>query len=344
MSALNVAVLGAGNWGTTLAAQVAGNGHPTRLWTRDEAQREELATQRTNRRTGLAITLPPGVWATTSLAEALKDAELVLVALPSQAFREVMANASAHLFPSHMLVHGTKGLEAGTHARMSQLVLAETCVRQLGVVAGPNLAPEVAAGLPAATVAASVFPRVVAAVKRALSSPRLMVFSSRDVLGVELCGALKNVVAIAAGMADQMAVGENAKAFLMTRGMIELMRLGAAMGAEPSTMWGLAGIGDLMVTCSSPRSRNHRVGVALAKGQPLGAVLAELGMVAEGVYASRSARALAAEHGLDLPLFERIDQVLHEGLSAPEALEQLMRLQAGADVPHLRERPGAISG
>lgn len=338
MSPLQVAVLGAGNWGTTLAALAGANGHATRLWTRDAAQAAEVNLRRTNRKTGLTLELPAQVRATASLEEALAGAELVIAAVPSQAFREVMAAASAWLEPHHALVHGTKGLELGTHARMSEIVRAETAVRQLGAVAGPNLAAEVSAGLPAATVAASPFPRVVGLVRRALSSPRLMVFESRDVLGVELCGALKNVVAIAAGMADEMRVGENAKAFLITRGMIELTRLGFAMGAQPETMSGLAGIGDLMVTCTSRRSRNHRVGVALARGETLEAALQALGMVAEGVYASVAARQLALEQGVELPLFERIDRVLHEGLHPREALEQLMGLEAGRDVPRLKAR------
>jgi glycerol-3-phosphate dehydrogenase (NAD(P)+) len=160
----------------------------------------------------------------------------------------------------------------------------------------------------------------------------MMVFAGTDVLGVELCGALKNVVAIAAGIADEMKVGDNAKAFLVTRGLAELMRLAYTMGAEPMTMAGLAGIGDLMVTCASPMSRNHRVGVALAQGATLKEAVESLGMVAEGVHASRSARVLAGIHGIDMPLFEHVDRVLHEGLSPTEAIESLMSLPAGRDV------------
>lgn len=341
MSPLRIAVLGAGNWGTTLAALAAANGHEVRLWTRDPAQAAELNLSRTNRATGLTLTLPPGVRGTSDLGDALAGVELVIAAVPSQAFREVMGAAAVHLQPEHVVVHGTKGLELGTQARMSEIIRAETAVRQLGAIAGPNLATEVSAGLPAATVAASAFPRAVELARRALSSSQLMVFESRDVLGVELCGALKNVVAIAAGMADAMELGENGKAFLVTRGMIEITRLGFAMGAHPETMSGLAGIGDLMVTCASPRSRNHRVGEALGRGEKLEQVLAALGMVAEGVYASLSARALARAHGVELPLFEHIDRVLHEGLHPRQALELLMRLEPGRDVPLLKTRPAS---
>ncbi len=338
-----VAVLGAGNWGTTLAHLVGGKGHPVLLFTRDVAQAKEINARHENRRALSGLRLSDNVRAVTSLAEALDDVELVLVAIPSQAFREVCRRGGEHFRPDHLVIHGTKGLEVGSHRRMSEILEEETCVRQLGVLAGPNLAPEVAAGRPAGTVVASPFPRVVEAGRRVLSSPELMVFAGTDVLGVELCGALKNVVAIAAGIADEMRVGENAKAFLVTRGMAELMRLATAMGAEPMTLTGLAGIGDLMVTCASPISRNHRVGVALARGESLADAIARLGMVAEGVYASLSARALAREHGIDMPLFEHVDRILHEGLAPAAALEALMRLPAGRDVPRERAARGAAT-
>lgn len=335
MTPLRIAVLGAGNWGTTLGQLCAENGHRTTLWTRDPAQRDEIAQQHTNTRAVPGLALSPTLQATTDLGAVIAPADLVFMLIPSQAFREVARKAGDALAPHHVVVHGTKGLEAESHARMSEILVAETAVRQLGVVAGPNIAPEIAAKKPAATVAVSAYPRVVKLVKHALSSPRFMVFASSDVLGTELCGALKNVVAIAAGMADEMGVGENAKAFLVTRGMNELTRLAFAMGAEAATMPGLAGIGDLMVTCASPHSRNHRIGVALAKGERLDEAIARLGMVAEGVYASRSARALARQHRVEMPLFERIDRVLHEGLAPRAALEELMHLPSGRDAPKL---------
>lgn len=331
----HVAVLGAGNWGTTLAHLVGTNGNATRLWTRDPAQRDQINRDRTNPYAVPGLVIAGAVTATTDLAEAVTNAELVLVAIPSQAFREVCREAGGVLRPDHLVVHGTKGLEIGTHRRMSEILLEETCVRQIGVLSGPNIATEVARGQPSGTVVASPFPRLVETARRALSSSRLMVFAGTDVLGVELCGALKNVVAIAAGIADEMRVGDNAKAFLVTRGMVEMTRLAHAMGAEASTMTGLAGIGDLMVTCASPLSRNHRVGVALARGDTLETAVAGLGMVAEGVYAALSARALSRAHGIDMPLFERLDRVLHAGLAPERALAELMSLPAGRDVPRL---------
>ncbi|MEO6420190.1 MAG: NAD(P)H-dependent glycerol-3-phosphate dehydrogenase [Polyangiaceae bacterium] len=334
----SIAVLGAGNWGTTLAHLIARNGYAARLWTRDPNQRDEINMRRHNSRSLPGLTIAPGVRAVSDLAEALSGVELVFVAIPSQAFREVCRAARDELQPGHLVIHGTKGLEIDTHCRMSEILLAETSVRQLGVLAGPNIAAEIAEGKPAGTVIASTVPRLVDLGRAALSSTHMMVFESSDVLGVELCGALKNVVAIAAGIADEMRVGDNAKAFLVSRGMSELMRLAFAMGAEPMTMAGLAGIGDLMVTCASPLSRNHQVGVALARGEKLGEIVARLHMVAEGVYASLSARALAKAHGLELPLFEHVDRVLREGLSPEKALDELMRLPAGHDVPRFANR------
>lgn len=328
-----IAVIGAGNWGTTLAHVIGAHGRDVRLWTRDPEQRDEINLRRSNARSASGLVIDSRVLAVSDPAEAISTAELVLIAIPSRAFREVCRVLAAVIRPEHMVVHGTKGFEAETLRRMSEVVCEETCARQIGALSGPNIAAEIAHGKPAATVIASAFPRVVEASRRALSSEQLMVFASADVAGVEICGALKNVVAIAAGMADELRVGDNAKAFLITRGMMEMMRLAAALGAEPMTLTGLAGIGDLMVTCASPLSRNHRIGVALARGEKLEAAIARLGMVAEGVYASQAARTLARDHGIELPLFERIDRILHEGLAPRDALDELMRLPAGRDVP-----------
>lgn len=327
-----VCVLGAGNWGTTLAHLVASNGHSVQLWMRDGARAAQMNETRTSPSVpGLRIA--EGVHALSDIGEAVAQASLVLMALPSQAFRAVCLALAECLRPDQLVVHGSKGFELGTHRRMSEILVEETCARQIGVLSGPNIAAEIARGNPAGTVIASRFPAIVASIRAVLSSDRLKVFSSADVIGVELCGALKNVVAVGAGMADEMRLGDNAKAFLITRGMSELMRLAFAMGAEPMTLAGLAGIGDLIATCQSPLSRNHRVGAALARGQRLDEAVAQLGMVAEGVHASRAARALAAARGIDMPLFESIDRVLHEGWSPRAALDELLRMPAGRDAP-----------
>ncbi len=331
-AAIRVTVLGAGNWGTTLAHSIACNGHTVTLWTRDERARDEINAQRTHSGSVPGLSIAPGVRAVTDLSEAIAEAALVLFVVPSQAFREVAQAAAEFLAPDQLVLHATKGLEQKTHRRMSEILVEETCARQIGVLSGPNIAAEVAAEKPAGTVVASHFPRVIRVGRQALSSSRMMVFSGDDVVGVELAGAFKNVVAIAAGMATELGVGENAKAFLVTRGLAEMARLGTALGARPLTFAGLTGVGDLTVTCASAQSRNNRVGRALARGRPLADVLRDLGMVAEGVYASVSAHELAAAHRIDLPLMEHVYRVLYEGLLPEASVDQLMRLPAGSDV------------
>lgn len=327
-----IAVLGAGNWGTTLSDLIASNGHAVRLWTRDPSQRDEINERRSNERAVPGLRIAPGVTATSELGEAVRGAELVLVVIPSQSFREVSRALGDVLAPEQVVLHATKGLERGSNARMTEILLAETCARQIGVLSGPNIAAEIAQKKPAGTVIASRFPHVVELGRRALSCPRMMVFAGDDVTGVELSAALKNVVAIAAGIATQMDIGENGKSLLVTRGLAEITRLAVAMGAAPLTLAGLAGIGDLMVTCASPLSRNHRVGAALARGETLEEILAGLGMVAEGVYAAVAARDLARSWRVEAPLLERVYRVLYEGLGCEQGLRELMTLPAGRDV------------
>jgi glycerol-3-phosphate dehydrogenase (NAD(P)+) len=331
---LRVAVLGAGNWGVTLAHVVARNGHQVQLWTRDRDQADEINLHHRSAREQPSLVLSPNLCAVLSLGDAVARAELVFMVVPSQAFREVCRAFSVLARPDHVVVHGSKGLEAGTLLRMTQVLAEETCVRQLGVLSGPNIANEVAQGKPAGSVIATRFPRVATLASQALACSQLRVFVSSDVCGVELLGALKNVIAIGAGMAEHLRLGDNAKALLITRGLSEMMRLVLALGAEPATTAGLAGIGDLMVTCASPLSRNHRLGVALARGVRLEDALRELGMVAEGVHAARAVRELSRRHGIEMPVFEHLDRVLHEGLAVDRALAALLELPTGHDLPH----------
>lgn len=329
---MRMAVLGAGNWGTVIAHLAGRNGHDVSLWTRNPDQRDEINRAHTNQKAVAGLCVDERVRATCAMEEAVTSAELLIAVIPSQAFREVMRAAGDFLQPHQVVLHATKGLEKKTRFRMTELIRQETSVKQVGVIAGPNIAGEIAAGMVAGTVVTSHYGNAMALGKQALSSRQMMVFHGDDVLGVELAGALKNVVAIAAGMAAQMKVGENAKALLMARGLAEITRIAVSMGAAPSTFSGLAGMGDLLATCSSSQSRNHRVGAALARGLKLPEILSQLGMVAEGVATSVVAREIAQELGVESPLIERVYRVVHEGLGPEEALAQLMRLPAGRDV------------
>ena len=237
-------VLGAGNWGTTLAHLIGQNGYPVRLWARSPAAVAEINERHTHERYLSGMSLSANIEATSDLDEAVRDAELIFIVIPSQAFREVCAQIGAVVRPHQLAVHATKGLELGSYKRMTEIISEETCLRQLGVLSGPNIAREMCAGKPAGTVVASRFPRVVELAREVLRSKQLRVYGNTDVVGVELGGTLKNIIAIAAGMATQMELGENAKALLITRGLSEIARLGVALGADPMTFSGLAGIGD----------------------------------------------------------------------------------------------------
>jgi len=317
-------VLGAGNWGTTIAHLIGDNGQPVRLWARSHEAAAEINERHTNERYLSGLTLSENIQATSSLADAVEGAELILLVIPSQAFREVSAQLGELVQPNQLAVHATKGLELGSYRRMTEILAEETCLRQIGVLSGPNIAREMCAGKPAGTVVASRFPRVIEATREALRSTKLRVYGNTDVVGVELAGTLKNIVAIAAGMATQMELGENAKALLITRGLSEIARLGVALGADPMTFSGLAGIGDLLVTCASPISRNHRVGAALARGLTLAEAVDSLGMVAEGVKAAKIAHELSHRHGLRMPLLEGVYRVLYDGLTPLQGLRELM--------------------
>lgn len=320
----SVSVLGAGNWGTTIAHLIGQNGYRVRLWARAPECAQEINQRRTNERYLPGLSLSENIDATSSLDEAVRDVELLIFVIPSQAFREVCGQVGDRVRPSQLAVHATKGLELGSYRRMTEILAEETCLRQIGVLSGPNIAREMCAGKPAGTVVASRFPRVIDTAREALRSKQLRVYGNTDVVGVELGGTFKNIVAIAAGMATEMGLGENAKALLITRGLSEIARLGVALGADPMTFSGLAGIGDLMVTCASPISRNHRVGVALARGMSLAEAVASLGMVAEGVKAAQIAHELTTKLSLRSPLLEGVYRVLYQGLSPQQGLHELM--------------------
>ena len=324
-----IAVLGAGSWGTALASLLALNGHAVRLWARDRALVEALLTVRENRRYLNGIALADAILPTDSLEFALAGAEVVVFAVPSGAVRQVAKEAVPFLSSDALLLSAAKGLEGETGLRMSQTlaaVFADAAPRTV-VLSGPNLALEAARGLPTASVAASINPTASRAVQRLFlnqSAPTFRIYTGRDVIGVELGGAIKNVIAIGAGVCDGLGFGDNSKSALMTRGLSETIRLGVAQGAEQQTFLGLSGIGDLMATGASHLSRNWRVGHALGKGQALADILAELGQVAEGVPTTHVLCDLASRIQVEMPICTALHAILFEDRTPAEVIHSLM--------------------
>ncbi|MBI4504788.1 MAG: NAD(P)-dependent glycerol-3-phosphate dehydrogenase [Chloroflexi bacterium] len=324
---MRIAIVGTGAWGLTLAAVLGAHGREIRLWARTPAEAERLARERRDPPRLPRRDLPPAVEVTADLAFALAGADILLLVPPAQRVRENLQQARPALDRRTIVVVGSKGLELPSGQRLSQ-VLAEELPSTHGtppvVLSGPNLAGEIAAGLPASSVVACVDRHVASVVQQALTLPTLRIYTNPDVIGVELGGSLKNIVAIAAGIADGLGVGNNGKAGIMTRGLAEMTRLGVAEGASALTFAGLSGLGDLVATCASPLSRNRRLGELLGKGYRLDDACAALEGVAEGVPTTPAALALARRHGVELPIAEHLYTVLFEGKSPPEAVADLM--------------------
>ena len=321
---MKVGVIGAGAWGTTLALLLAEKGFEVHLWALRPSLCEALSRGRENARYLPGIELPSAVEPTASLKEAASTKDLVLLAVPSHAFRQVLEGLAPFFHQRSLLVSATKGLELETGLTMSQVakeVLPPPC---LAVLSGPSFAKEVSRKLPTAVVAASEEIEVASLVQAALSTPSFRVYAGLDPLGVELGGALKNVIAIAAGVADGLGLGHNARAALIARGLAEMARLGVAMGAKAQTFVGLAGVGDLVLTATSDLSRNRRVGLMLAKGMRLPEILTALGQVAEGVNAAKAALSLAERHRVEMPICREVHAVLFEGREPWKALETLL--------------------
>ena len=325
-NAERVAVVGATSWGTVLAVLLARNGHDVRLCAYDEADAAALRRDGENARLQPGLRFPPSLTITHERKEVLQGAGLLVVAVPSPTLRDNLRALRPHLNVDTPVLSAVKGLEPETGKRMSQLFQEELPELRtpLCVLSGPNLSREIAQGLPAATIIACGELAVAERVRALVMGPLFRVYTNEDVAGVELAGALKNIIAIGAGMCDGFGFGDNAKAGFITRGLAEIARLGIAAGAQPLTFLGLAGVGDLMATCYSPLSRNHRLGVELAQGKKLEAVLASLGQVAEGVTTTLAARELARRLGVEMPITEKTYQVLFQGLDPQQAIADLM--------------------
>lgn len=312
-----VTIIGNTSWGNTLCGLLTAKGTEVRLWTRTEAEAEELNHKKT------------GYLCTSSLQEALDGADLVLWAVPSQKMRWNIIQAKDHLKDSMVFVSAAKGLEANSGKRMSEVMAEEIAPQlkeQICVLSGPNLAKEIAQGLPAASVIASQNPALAEKARRLIESPTFFLSISDDVIGVELSGALKNIIALGAGMIDGLGLGDNAKGAFMSQGWSEIVSLGVSLGAKESTFYGLAGLGDLIATCSSNLSRNHYVGYQLAKGYPLDEITGSMPNVAEGIATTMAAQRLAQKQGLNLPIINTVYRILFEGVSPSRILTQFKEL------------------
>jgi glycerol-3-phosphate dehydrogenase (NAD(P)+) len=321
------AVLGGGSWGTTLAAHLAGLGWSVRLWDVDGANLERIRAERENRKYLPGVALPDSLEVEFDLAAALAGAGLVTWAVPSIALRTVARAAQPHLAPDVLEACATKGLEPDTGGhprRMSEVLAAELGDRPRAVIVGPSHAEEVSRGVPTSVVSAAARLAWAEAVQQAFFAPRFRVYAQDDLAGVELGSALKNVIALAAGVGDGLGYGDNTKGALLTRGLAEMSRLGVALGGRRETFFGLSGMGDLITTAISRHSRNRRVGEELARGRALAEVLRDLGQVAEGVNTAPAALALAAEHGIEVPITREVCAVLFDGKTPHDALAALL--------------------
>ncbi len=327
-----ITILGAGSWGSALAHLLGGKGLTVTLWDRDEALTAQINAQKENPKYLSGVLLGETVQATHLLNEAVTDADWVIIAVASDGVRTVMSEAALYLSPNVNLISACKGLDAATGLTTSEVIeetLDDTLYAGLAVLSGPNLARELTRGVPTATVVASTDPQVARAAQNLLMTERTFrVYTHSDVKGVELGGALKNVLAIGAGISDGLGFGDNTKAAFMTRGLMEMTQLGVAAGGQALTFLGLSGVGDLMATASSRLSRNYRVGLGLAEKRILPDILTDLHQAAEGVPTAQAAQVLAQLYGVKTPVLRAIHDVLYEDLSAADAVEGLMRRAA----------------
>jgi len=324
---VNVAVLGAGSWGTTLAKVFADAGNPVSLWARREELARTIQDTRENPEYLPGLELPEAIQATSNAAEALENAAIAVFGVPSQTMRDNLTRWAPDLPGDATLVSISKGVESGTHMRMSEIIAEVTGAEsgRIAVLSGPNLSREVAEEQPAATVIACADENRAKLVQAACATTYLRPYTNTDVVGCEIGGATKNVIALACGMAAGQGLGDNTQATLITRGLAEITRLGAALGADARTFAGLAGMGDLVATCASPLSRNRTFGAALGEGATMDeARAATKGQVAEGVVSSRSIFQLAEEHSVEMPITQGVFSVCHEGMKVADVIAALM--------------------
>jgi glycerol-3-phosphate dehydrogenase (NAD(P)+) len=322
-----IGVLGAGSWGTALSMVLADNGHEVTLWTRTQEQANEINEYHTNEKYLPNRSLPPGIQATTSLEEAASGKAALLLVVPSHAVREICTAIRDYLDEGTVVIHAIKGIEVDTLCRVSEIVRQSGITSDrhgLVVLSGPSHAEEVSLKSPTTVVVASDHREALHIAQDLFINQYFRVYTNPDIVGVELGGALKNIIALGAGLSDGLGFGDNAKAALLTRGLAEISRLGIAMGANPLTFSGLAGVGDLIVTCTSKHSRNWRAGHLLGQGCQLQEVLANMGMVVEGVKTTKAAYTLAQKYHIEMPITQQLERVLFEGKNPRAAVEDLM--------------------
>jgi len=327
---VKIAVIGAGSWGTTVAGIAATNA-PTILWARNPKIAARIVAEHANEDYLPGIALPPDLAATASIEEAVSGADVVVLGVPSHGLRAVLDTARPYLQPATPMLSLSKGVEQETLLRMTEVVadvLGDHRRDRIGVLTGPNLASEVAARQPTASVIAIGDADIASELQHVFMTATFRVYTNPDVVGCEIAGALKNVIALAAGVAHGLGYGDNTKAALITRGLAELARLGIALGGDPMTFSGLAGMGDLVATCTSEKSRNRTVGVALGEGRALDEIVAEMKMVAEGVKSTAAVLALAERVGVEMPIAEQVGAVLYEGRTPAEIVPALMLREA----------------
>ena len=321
-----VTVLGCGSWGTALAIVLAQKGQPVTMWCRREEQAAEMNNEHENKKYLPGVTLPEGIHVTNDVADALNDTDFVVLAVPSQTLRDNLNNIKEYLPEKAILINTAKGLEVGSNLRLSQVtneVIPGSIDRYVALY-GPSHAEEVGREIPTAVVSCSQNIQVAEAVQDLFMAPTFRVYTNNDLIGTEIGGAIKNIIAIATGIAIGMGLGDNTQAALLTRGMAEISRFGVKLGADPMTFSGLTGIGDLVVTCTSRHSRNHRCGLALGQGKKLDEILNDMGMVVEGVKTTKATVELARELGISMPIAEVMYKVLFEDFPVQQAVSELM--------------------
>ena len=329
-----IAIIGDGGWGTALALVLQRNGHEVCVWGPFAEYIERIKATGENTKFLPGVQLPADLYWTASRSEAVSEADAVVLAVPSKFYRSVVQSFQSFITSNSVMVSVTKGLDKESHQRMTQTAESILTGHHVVALSGPSHAEEVARGVPSAVVAACSDHTVAETIQHIFNSPVFRVYTSDDTIGVELGGALKNVIAIAAGVSDGIGYGDNTKAALMTRGLAEMTRLGVALGAHPSTFSGLSGMGDLIVTCTSQLSRNRRVGEALGKGDTLDEILKRTEQVAEGVWNCANARELAADAGIDVPITDEVHAIVHEGKDPREAVSDLLTREPRPERDH----------